>query len=93
MISNLSTEFASDISPERVKELQKISQDLEASFLTEMLKSAKLGEPQKAFGGGIGEEHFSGLLTREYADYMAKSGGIGLSEAIFHSLVKHEVRQ
>lgn len=37
---------------------------LEASFLAEMLQHAGLGEPSKAFGGGIGEEQFASFCGR-----------------------------
>jgi len=64
------------------------AQELEASFLAEMLKHTGLGETSSSFAGGIGEEQFSSFLTDEYARIMAKSGGIGLAESIFHSLQK-----
>ena len=59
---------------------------LEASFLAEMLKSAGLGMPQDAFGGGAGEEQFSSFLRQEQAEQMAQAGGIGLAESIFDAL-------
>lgn len=70
--------------------LAKVAKELEASFLTEMLKSAGLGETRQAFGGGAGEEHFSAFLVREYSDLMVSSGGIGLAESIYDSLVNRE---
>lgn len=59
---------------------------LEAGFLTEMLKCAKLGEASSSFGGGAGENQFSSFLVRAQADQIARSGGIGLSEALYQSL-------
>lgn len=64
------------------------SQALEATFLSEMLKSAGLGTPRDSFGGGAGEAPFAGFLADEYAQSIAARGGIGLSEAIYRSLVK-----
>jgi Rod binding domain-containing protein len=64
------------------------AQELEASFLSEMLKYSGLGETRDSFGGGVGEEQFSSFLTDEYARIMEKAGGIGLAESIFHSLQK-----
>lgn len=74
----------------RTAELRKVAQDLEASFLTEMLKAAKFGEPRQTFGGGVGEEQFSSLMRIEVAQDMAASGGIGLAETLFQALVATE---
>ena len=58
----------------------------EANFIAEMLKGAGLNSMPASFGGGAGEDAFSGMLTREYADLMAGRGGIGLAEQVFESL-------
>lgn len=60
--------------------------ELEASFLAEMLKSAGLGESRETFGGGAGEDQFSTFLVRAQAEQMAKAGGIGLAESLYHAL-------
>ena len=67
--------------------LRALSDKLEAQFLAEMLKSAGLGKARGDFGGGAGEEQFSGFLTAQYADATVAAGGIGLSEAIYRSLL------
>ena len=66
--------------------LFKAAQDLEASFLAEMLKSAGFGEPRESFGGGVGEDQFASFLRQAHADEMVKSGGIGLAEHLFEAL-------
>ncbi|MDA8585800.1 rod-binding protein [Rhodobacteraceae bacterium] len=66
----------------------QVARELEASFLTEMLKSAGVGETRKTFGGGAGEDQFSSFLVREYADAMVQAGGIGLAESLYRSLVQ-----
>lgn len=66
--------------------LRQAAIDLEASFLSEMLKAAGLGKAPEAFGGGAGEDQFAGLLVNEQARAMAESGGIGLAESIYNSL-------
>lgn len=70
--------------------LREASQELEATFLAEMLKAAGLGESRSGFGGGTGEDQFSSFLVQEQARAMVKSGGIGLSEAIFEALKERE---
>ena len=66
--------------------LRNAAEDLEASFLAEMLKSAGLGKPQASFGGGAGEDQFSSFLVHAQAKEIVKSGGIGLAESLFDSL-------
>ena len=67
-------------------QLRKVAQELEATFLAEMLKSAGVGKTPEAFGGGAGEDQFASFLRVEQARAMAAKGGIGLTEAIFESL-------
>ena len=64
------------------------AQKLEAAFLNEMLKSAGLGTPRAAFGGGAGEEQFASFLRQAQADEMARAGGIGLAESLYQSMTK-----
>ncbi len=70
--------------------LWSAAQSLEATFLSEMLKSAGVGAPRDSFGGGAGEASFAGFLTNEFAASLAESGGIGLAESIYKSLVQQE---
>jgi Rod binding domain-containing protein len=72
--------------PSRAQKLQDLSQKLEAQFLSEMLKSAGLGDVPEGFGGGVGEEQFASFLREQQALAMTKAGGIGLAEAIFNAL-------
>ncbi len=66
--------------------LFQAAQDLEASFLAEMLKSAGFGKPRDAYGGGIGEDQFGSFLRQEQAKEMVQQGGIGLAESLFEAL-------
>ena len=66
--------------------LMAVAQKLEASFLSEMLKSAGLGQARDAFGGGAGEDQFSSFLRQAQADEMVKTGGIGLAQSLFEAL-------
>ena len=68
--------------------LWKAAQSLEATFLSEMLKSTSLASVSDSFGGGAGEEQFSGFLVQAHAEEMVKAGGIGLAESIYRSLVE-----
>ncbi|MCK0141207.1 rod-binding protein [Aliiroseovarius sp. F20344] len=62
------------------------AKELEASFLSEMLKSAGIGETPGSFGGGIGEDQFASFLRQEQARNMVSTGGIGLAQSLFEAL-------
>ncbi len=66
--------------------LRKVAQELEASFLAEMLKHAGFGEERSAFGGGVGEAQFASFLRAEHARALVERGGIGLSQSLFEAL-------
>lgn len=66
--------------------LRVAAEQMEAAFLSEMLKSAGFGEARDIFGGGAGEEQFASFLRQEQAGQMARTGGIGLAETIFEAL-------
>ena len=70
--------------------LHRAAQQLEAGFLAEFLKSAGFGKTSDTFGGGIGEDQFASFLRQAQAEVMVKSGGIGLAEAIYHSLKERQ---
>ncbi len=56
------------------QKLMQAAQSLEASFLSEMLKAAKLGETSSTFGGGIGEDQLQSFLRNERAKMIAEIG-------------------
>jgi Rod binding domain-containing protein len=70
--------------------LRKAATELEAAFLTEMLKSAGFGKARDSFGGGAGENQFNSLLVRAQAEQMARAGGIGLAESLYRALLETE---
>ncbi|UTS82442.1 rod-binding protein [Phaeobacter piscinae] len=74
------------ITPPPQDPLRQAAQELEATFLTEMLKSAGLGESRETMGGGAGEDQFSSFLVRAQAEQITKAGGVGLAESLYHAL-------
>ena len=78
--------------PAKDPKLMEIANQLESSFVAEMLKSAGVGEARSAFGGGAGEDQFASFLVQEYADAAVKAGGLGLSEAIYESLLRGQAK-
>ena len=63
------------------------AQELEATFLAEMLKSAGFGKSSE-FAGGIGEEQFASFQRQALADEIVKSGGLGLAETFYQSMME-----
>ncbi|MEP2717362.1 rod-binding protein [Pseudophaeobacter sp.] len=67
--------------------IRDAAKQLEASFLTEMLKSAGLGKSREGLGGGgEGEDQFSSFLVRAQAEQITEAGGIGLAESLYHAM-------
>ena len=71
-------------------EIWKAAQELEATFLAEMMRSAGLARPSENFGGGVGEDQYSGLLVDAQAAALVSAGGLGLAQSIYESLVRIE---
>lgn len=63
------------------------AQKLEATFLAEMLKSAGFGKSD-GFAGGIGEEQFASFQRQALADEIVKSGGLGLADTFYKSMME-----
>lgn len=72
--------------PPQDRALRDAARELEANFLAEMLKAAKVGETPEGFGGGEGESQFASFMRLEQARQMTEGGGIGLAESLFHAL-------
>lgn len=73
--------------PSHSERLMQVAQSLEAQFLSEMLKSAGIGQTPEEFGGGSGEDQFSSFLRDEQAKQMTQAGGIGLAQSLFDSMM------
>lgn len=76
--------------PSRNDQLMAKAEELEATFLAEMLAHSCLGEMQGAFGGGQGEAQFTSFLRQEQAKLIVQQGGMGLAELIFNSMLEAE---
>lgn len=74
--------------PDLANPLMQQARALEASFLSEMLGHAGVGDTSENFGGGAGEDQFASFLRDEEAKQMVAHGGIGLAEQLFHAMVK-----
>ena len=73
--------------------INAVAKDFEAMFMTEMLKPmfAEL-KPDERFGGGKGEEIFSGMMLQEYGKMMAETGSLGIADNVKHNLFKCKMK-
>ncbi|WP_231565606.1 flagellar biosynthesis protein FlgJ [Paracoccus sanguinis] len=61
---------------------QASANQLEATFLAEMLKIAMPDPGSRGFGGGIGETQFGSFLTEQRATEMAARIDLGLTRRL-----------
>ncbi len=71
--------------PEQVR---KVAEDFEAFFLGQMLQPLFSGiDVEPPFGGGHAEEIWQSMMVDEYGKAMAKSGGIGIADAVMRQMI------
>lgn len=65
------------------------AREFEAMFMSEMLKPMFEGlETNEMFGGGKGEEIFSGMLLQEYGKEIAKTDVTGIQTQLKNKLIE-----
>ncbi len=88
---NISSVNSSSLAPSPSDEkLRNVANELEATFLAEMLKHSGLGKAKSDFSGGVGEDQFSSFLVDIQAKEMVRAGGIGLAQTLFEALKEQE---
>ena len=76
------------------QDAHKAAQDFEAFFLAQAMDSMFAGiESDKLFGAGNGENVYRSLLTQEYAKVAAKSGGVGIADAVQREILRLQEAQ
>ncbi len=78
-----------------MERIEDAAREFESVFLTEMMKPMFEGvmKPDPMFGGGKGEEVFSGFMLQEYGKMMADRGGIGIADAVKQELIRIQESQ
>jgi len=65
--------------------------DFEAMFLSSMFQHMFTGIGKEGpFGNGPGVGVWRSFLTNEYAKSLAKSGGVGVADQVYRSLMAHQ---
>lgn len=77
------------LSPAQVGHLREQANDLEGVFLNTLMKEmfASLKTDQSSMGGGFAEQTWRGMQAEQMADVLARSGGIGLADALLPDLI------
>jgi Rod binding domain-containing protein len=76
------------MAPTQDRALEQAAASFEAMFIAQMLSHAGMEQPRESFGGGPGEEQFSGFLREAQAMQLAQSGGIGLAQYILAAVTE-----
>ncbi len=68
---------------------QKAAQDFESFFLSQSFETMFSGiGTDGLFGGGNGESIYRSLLIQEYSKIAAKSGGVGVADAVQREILR-----
>lgn len=68
---------------------RRVAQDFEAVFLAEMLRPMfDAIEAEPPFGGGSAEKMWKSLAIDEYGKAVARSGGVGIADAVMAQILQ-----
>lgn len=81
---------SADVSNVKTREqAEQVAKQFERMFIAEMLRPMFEGiETDGPFGGGNAEATFRPMLIDEYADAIAKGGGIGIADSVLKEILK-----
>jgi peptidoglycan hydrolase FlgJ len=81
-------EALTKVSPELQQKARAKAQDFEAMFLNSMFSQMTSGiKGEGPFGDTPGTGAWRSMLTDEYSKSFAKSGGVGISNEVFRTLI------
>jgi Rod binding domain-containing protein len=68
--------------------LRRAAEEFESFFASQMLEQMFKGlSAEPPFGGGNGERIWRSFMIQEYGDVIAKSGGLGIADAVYRQLL------
>jgi peptidoglycan hydrolase FlgJ len=68
---------------------EAVARQFERMFIAEMLQPMFSGiETDGPFGGGHGEEVFRPMLLDQYADAIARGGGVGIADVVLKEILR-----
>lgn len=82
------------LSPSALRKTKDAAQQFESVFLTNMFEEmfAGIQEEEGPLGSGPAQGAWRSMLTEEYANTIAKSGGIGVADHIQRELIALQER-
>ena len=90
----LLAEALTRVSPEAQKKARAKAQDFEAMFLNSMFSQMTTGiKGEGPFGDTTGTGIWRSMLTDEYSKSFAKSGGVGISNDVFRTLILQQANR
>jgi peptidoglycan hydrolase FlgJ len=88
------TEALKKISPEAQQKTRAKAQEFEAMFINSMFSQMTTGvKGDGPFGDTTGTGAWRSMLTDEYSKNFAKSGGIGISNDVFRTLILQQANR
>jgi Rod binding domain-containing protein len=88
------TEALKKISPEAQQKTRAKAEEFEAMFLNSMFSQMTTGvKGDGPFGDTTGTGAWRSMLTDEYSKNFAKSGGIGISNDVFRTLILQQANR
>ena len=82
------------VSPGAIAKAKTTSQDFEAMFLNSMFSQMTTGlKGEGPFGDTPGTGVWRSMLTEQYSKSFAKAGGVGVSDAVFRTLIMQQASQ
>jgi Rod binding domain-containing protein len=93
-IDPLLAEALTKVSAEAQKKTRAKAQDFEAMFLNSMFSQMTSGvKGDGPFGDTTGTGMWRSMLTDEYSKSFAKSGGVGISNDVFRTLILQQANR
>ncbi|ABA04372.1 conserved hypothetical protein [Nitrobacter winogradskyi Nb-255] len=82
------------VPPQSVEKARATSEDFEAMFLNSMFSQMTTGlKGEGPFGDTPGTGVWRSMLTEQYSRSFAKAGGVGISDAVFRTLIMQQANQ
>ena len=82
------------VSPEAQKKAKATAHDFEAMFLNTMFAQMTTGlKGEGPFGDTTGTGVWRSMLTEQYAKSFAQSGGIGISNDVYRTLIMQQANR
>ncbi|GAB1716683.1 MAG: chemotaxis protein CheL [Nitrobacter sp.] len=82
------------VSPQAIEKAKTTSQDFEAMFLNSMFSQMTTGlKGEGPFGDTPSTGVWRSMLTEQYSKSFARAGGIGVSDAVFRTLIMQQASE